>query len=245
MSSIRRGKRTVNRRTARTKSKKRTGNKLNSEERMVAGRDSIVVRQPGFVIPNQTISNMHFWAMQTHSNNGIAYTNVRYTPNNAYDVDPLVGSTAIAGLTEMAAFYSGMRVIKYRYDIDISNNEAFPVTVYCVPILIPGTDPGADTISGLDYPMNPLSKTFVLSAKGGQDRCKFKGVVDLPKLYTKQVLTDDNYAQSTAATLAAGFRIYIVLGGLAGSTTFTAAGITYSSHFYLETVFYNRKELLT
>jgi len=223
---------------------KRRG-RLSGEEKMTAGSGTVAVRTPGLIIPNQVISTLHYWSMVTFSNNGVSYTNNRYIPNQPYDVDPLVGSTAIAGLTEMAGFFSGMRAIKYRYCIDISNNEAFPVTVYCLPILQTGVDPTANTISGLDYPMNPLSKTFVLSAKGGQDRVKFRGTVDLAKKYTKQVLTDDSFASGIASTLASGFRIYFAIGAVGGSSNFTTAGITTSSHFYINTVFFSRKELTT
>jgi len=219
--------------------------RLTKDEAMTAGRDAIAVRKPGLIIPNQTISNLHFWAMQTHSNNGLSYTNIRYIPNQPYDVDPLVGSTAIAGLTEMAAFYSAMRAIKYRYEIDISNNEAFPVTVYVMPSLQAGTDPGSDTVSGLDYPMNPLAKSYVLSAKGGQDRHSFKGTINLADYYTKQVLTDDSYASGIGSALTAPVRIYIVAGACSGSVNFTTAGVTYSTHLYIDTVFYVRKELTT
>jgi len=217
----------------------------NRDERIAGGQRAVVYREPGEIDAPVKFVKFHFWAQNTITNLGNAYTNNRYSPNNPYDVDPLVGSTAIPGLTEEAAIYTGMRVVKYSYVVEICNNEAFPVTAYAIPSLAPGTDPGANALIGLDYPMNPRAKSFILSAKGGQDRCVFKGRVPLPSIQSNQLLTDDSYASSTAASVAAGYRLYFVSGALSGSSVFTAAGVTISSHFYMDTQLFNEKDLST
>jgi hypothetical protein len=231
------------------KIKSKNKNRMMSREaRLLSlGSESVFVQEPGAIIPNQTECELHFFTSPVITNNGNGYTNNRYVLNQAYDVDPLLGSTTIAGLTEMAAFYGAMRVIGARVVVEFSNNEAFPITVYFCSSLQVGVDPTANTTNGLDYPMNPYTISRALSAKGGQDHCIIKKNLDLSRLLTKQVLTDDNYASGTNGAIAAGYRFYGICGAIAaGTNTFTTAGgVLVSFHVFLRTIFYDRKLLTT
>jgi len=219
--------------------------RLTQDQRKAGGPMAVAYRTRGMVSPDVVFEQMVYNYPVTISNVGVSYTNNRFCPNSIYDVDPLVGSVAVAGLTEMAAIYSGARVISYKYKIEISNNEAFPVNAFCIAFMSPGTDPGANTIKSVDYPMNEGAKSRLLSAKGGQDRCVFSGTVNLNRYMSNQVLGDDSFASSTSAAVAAGYRCYFVIGALAGSTVFTAAGVTVKPEFTLNTMFFNKVELLT
>jgi hypothetical protein len=82
------------------------------------------------------------------SNAGTPYGNVRFVPTDAYDVDPVVGSTAMPGFTELAGIYTHYRVNKYRCKCAFSNDETFSETVY---LALCNVDPGANTVNYQDF----------------------------------------------------------------------------------------------
>jgi len=164
---------------------------------------------------------------------------VRFTPNGAYDVDPILGSTNTPGFAEMAILYSYYRVIKVGYRLEICNNETFPVRVYSV---LQNTDPG--TVGNLQFPGNPMAKSFLLSAKGGMDRTVLSD--------TKQVATvagargvefEDNYrAVVTANPLDL---IYLGIGGNSIGIAFLPNGVTTTGTIKMWVRFYGSKALFT
>lgn len=86
----------------------------------------------------------------------------RFNPNSAYQ--PQVGgaTATVPGFSEWAQFYGFYRVYSYSYRIQMSNMEAFPVSVF---ILNSNNDPGTSTSTTKS--VNPLSQEKMLSAKGG------------------------------------------------------------------------------
>lgn len=104
--------------------------------------------------------------MSTINNVGNNFANVRFTPTDAYDVDPTLGSTSMPGFSELGALYRKYRVVAFSATIRFSNNEAFALTLYAGPA---NADPGANTASYNNYIPNKAFRKFVLSAKGGRD----------------------------------------------------------------------------
>jgi len=111
--------------------------------------------------------NLRFHAYSTllHAG-GFAFTNVRFTPTFAYDVDPTVGSTAMPGFTELSAMYRYYRVNAAKIKAKFSNLEAFPVEVYLCPVNV---DPTANyTLAQAQvYLSQRLSKSTVLGPLTG------------------------------------------------------------------------------
>jgi hypothetical protein len=180
------------------------------------------------------------------TNNASAYTNIRYKWNSAYDVDPLVGSTTIAGYTEMSAFYSSYRVIGARVQISFCNQETFPSEVYCGPSGLLATDPGANSSSGVDWMMNKDFRSSIISSKGGQDKTTIERSYKFSEIYSRQILTDDSFAANVSSNPS--LLIYFIIGAVplgASNTYTTAGGIGVSVHIYLDTYFYSRKLLTT
>jgi len=56
----------------------------------------------------------------------LASTALHYTPNGAYDVSPLLGSTETYGFDEYASLYSYYRVVEYAYEVTVVNNNSTP-----------------------------------------------------------------------------------------------------------------------
>jgi len=196
---------------------------------------------PGVVVPEISYVKLHYFAQYTINNATLKYADNRFVMNGVYDVDPLVGSTAIAGFSELAAFYQSYRALKCTVRVDFSNLEAFPVNVYMLPSRNPSTDPGSNNVGGLDWLMNPLSKYKQLSAVGGMDRCTLGQTVDFPTVYSKQVLTDDSY--SAAVTANPSLKLYHIVGVTSGTNL--VSGIAVTVHYTIWTQFYTPKLLLT
>jgi len=78
------------------------------------------------------------------NNGGSIFANKRYQPTAAFDIDPVLGSTAAPGFAELANIYRYYRVNAYTMRCSFSNAEAFPVTVYLCAV---NFDPGANSTS--------------------------------------------------------------------------------------------------
>jgi hypothetical protein len=114
----------------------------------------------------------------------------RWNPNSAYTPETGGGSGSTPGYADWAALYGYYRVVAYNYKITIMNNEAFPVIVYVVNS---NNDPTTSNNSTLAS--NPLSQTFALSAKGGQDRCEFTKHLRISEVVGSDAVEfDDIYA---------------------------------------------------
>jgi len=202
-----------------------------------------MTQMSGAVVPDQLIRTLDFIAYPIITNIGVSYTNNRYKMNSSYDVDPLVGSTTLVGFTELSALYAAYRVLKVHGFIDLCNNEAFPVVAYVGPNRNQ-SDPGANSINGLEWPSNAMFKRHLLSAKGGQDRIRIPFSFNLPKIYSKQVLTDDNFSASVTSDPA--ILVYMICGAIAtGSNVLTVAGVSLDVAIRQEVMFYKPKLLTT
>jgi len=162
---------------------------------------------------------------------------VRYIPNGAYDVDPVLGSTATPGFTEWMALYSYYRVVKVSYQLDIANNEAVPVRAYCG---FTNTDPG--TVGSTFLPGNPLYKSKLLAGKGGIDVHRFQDTKTVSTVIgTRGVEVEDNY-RGTATSNPVDL-IYLEVAGNTVSGAFLGAGITVSGSVRMFIRFYDPKIL--
>jgi len=101
-----------------------------------------------------------------------------WTPNAAYDVDPLVGSTETSGFDEYAALYSYYRVVGYRYKCEIVSRETDAIVAYLY-----NTN---KSLSGTNYDVyagNPYSHIGQLGQyTGAGARKTFSGYIPCSKL---------------------------------------------------------------
>jgi hypothetical protein len=153
---------------------------------------------------------------------GSVLSSVRYT-TNAYDVDPALASTAMAGFTELAALYARFRTLSIGYKFNVANAEAFPIHIIH----------GFSTVSiasgslGMNYGGNPLMKLSILGPTTGQGRGIFSQRKTVGQISgTTQYLYDDLFTGSTtSSTLASAGTVYAYLGVGTGAGVFTAAGV--------------------
>jgi hypothetical protein len=162
---------------------------------------------------------------------------VRFTPNGAYDVDPVLGSTSTPGFAEWSNFYNYYRVIKVSYKVEVANTENFPVRVYSI---LMNTDPG--TVGNSQFAGNPLSRSHLLSVARGLDRATLSDTRQVAEVVgTRGVETEDNYrAQTNANPLDL---IWLGFGAFNPGTAFLASGVVVVGSIKMFIRFYDPKPL--
>lgn len=233
------------RKMGKNKRRGRRRQRMESDENTLARPQQIsVFRSAGQVVSEQSIVDLHYYTTYNITNVGVSFASIRFRPNNVFDVDPALGSTATPGFAEMAALYGTYRVLGYEATVDVCNGEAFAVQVFAIPWSNLQTAPAANDTTTPSLPMNQLASVKVISAKGGMDRCVLKNNVDFAKVYSKQIMTDDSFAAKV--TTGPGFVLYNVVGVIAsGSSVLTAAGVSAFIHYRIRVMFYGRQVLTT
>jgi len=92
------------------------------------------------------------------------YSNNYYEPTFFYDIDPLFGSSAMPGFTEVGALEVLGRTLSSWISVDFVNTEAFPVTV---GICAANTNPGQNTNTVNTFLTQRGCRSTALSEKNG------------------------------------------------------------------------------
>lgn len=144
-----------------------TNNSRNNQMLGIAG-NVVAIPQRGpltVAVPDAIECHLRFELNFQVANVGFLVSSNRYR-SNAYDVDPILASTAMPGFAEWATMYEQFRVVGFRTEVTVCNNETFPLTA------LHGytkDDLGGNGLA-LGYGGNPTFQQRLLSAKGGQDR---------------------------------------------------------------------------
>jgi len=193
----------------------------------------------GFIAPDRVITTLCFVDVSHGSLNsaGNKVASYRYRPTNAFDVDPTLGGTTIAGFNEWASFYNYYRVLGYTMEVKIANADSFGLTVYSIPL---NTDPGAaPSLATVEsYQMNPFIKTKYISAKGGLDEAQFYHKVDCRSMVGSNT---QRYDDSYSALVSTGpvNNIYHQIGILSISNNLVN-GVYYYIRIGIEIEFFDR-----
>jgi hypothetical protein len=81
-----------------------------------------------------------------------------------YDVDPTLGSTSVPYFNELAGIYRFYRLVRSNIKVSYSNNEAFGVNVYVLPM---NFDPTANSTNYEEFVSNPLCKQRMIGPLTG------------------------------------------------------------------------------
>jgi len=102
---------------------------------------------------------LKFWANPSLSVAVNNQANYRYRPTAAFDIDPALGGTSMAGFAELAGFYNMYRVLASKISVTVANPSAlYPITVIVIPM---NADPtNAETAANVVASVgNPYAKT--------------------------------------------------------------------------------------
>ncbi len=161
-------------------------------------------------MPPRLRTRLRFNAHLTLNNAGQVYSNNRYMPTYAYDIDPTLGSTAMPGFSELGALYRQYRVNAFTFKATFSNNEAFPVIVYALAL---NGDPGANATNYQNFLSNreckkktigPLTGMGTATLRGRETVSSFAGMAN--------TLGDDNTCGPTSGSSAPNQNIWFAMG---------------------------------
>jgi hypothetical protein len=92
-------------------------------------------RTLSMVFPPRMNLKLKFWALQGLSLAAATTANYRWRPTGAFDIDPALGGTSMAGFAEASTFYSTYRVSGSKIKVTVSNPSATqPITVIVLPL---------------------------------------------------------------------------------------------------------------
>jgi len=159
-----------------------------------------IPRQVGLILPDRYRTNLRFWKQLSFNFTASFVSNVRFRPTAAFDVDPTVGSTAMAGFAELATLYTSYRVLSSHIRV-----EAITTSVANPPTIIVGcqnTDPGAalSAANVIATKEQPYSQYKMLGLSGSPPMV-ISNKMSTEKIYgSKAVLFDDNFSSLVTST---------------------------------------------
>jgi len=164
----------------------------------------------------------------------------RWTPNAAYDVDPVLGSTSTPGFAEYAALYTYYRVEKFKTHVTFSNLDNLSISLYSV---VSNTDPGTAGTNYNGYAQSAFGRTFELAPfYSGRGTVTLNQTVPIPQLLGMNMAQADSFRSVTTSIptdlVYWGFGIYSNAG-----TNF-ANGVGYTGYIEMHVRFYSRQDQL-
>jgi hypothetical protein len=173
----------------------------------------------------------------SRNNAGNLVLSWRYRANSVFDPDPLLGTGSLSGFNEWAAFFNAYRVVDFDYDIQFSNLESFPLICVACPTLL---DVGANYASTDQMPEFPYGKKSMISGKGGMDRARIRGHVDLASLEGATTYFTSNEFAAVVTTNPGTVR-FMNFGIV--STSVLVNGILASVRMKYKTLFFRRSNI--
>lgn len=150
--------------------RKKNQRKRNGGSQSTRLKSSTLMRPVTAIVPDTLRVHIVFPDTTLVRNNvGAKFGSWRYR-SSAYDPDPSLGTGAIPGFTDLAAFYNTYRVIRMRLRIECENAETFGVTLKTCPLTF---DPGANSTTFASYAdANPRGKSRLMGPNGSQNRVR-------------------------------------------------------------------------
>lgn len=198
--------------TKKNRAKRPRQRNAKSESRIEKGGvPRLLVNQSRHYMSDRYRTTLRFDVHGAVNNAGFVYTNVRYEPTYAYDIDPAGGSTAMPGFTELGGCYRRYRVVSFRYRIAYANQEAFPVVVWCCPV---NNDPGSNMTAYQTLLSSRESRRKVLGPSTGNGIGTLVGQCSVSSFSgITNAGVDDNTSASVAGTAPIN-NIWLAIGGV-------------------------------
>ena len=165
----------------------------------------------------------------------------RWTPNAAYDVDPVLGSTSTPGFAEWSGLYTYYRVVKYKVHMNFVNLDNLGVALFTYNTNV---DPGTAGSSGAQYAQSTFGRTYDLAPfYSGGGKVVLNQTLSVKRILGMPVMQADSFRSLTTSTPSD--LVYFGFTILSSSGVNFTNGIQYSGYIEMDTIFFARKELLT
>jgi len=193
-----------------------------------------IPRSVGLILPDQYRTKLRYWKQVSFNFTATNTTAIRFRPSSAFDVDPLIASTAMSGFAELSTLYQTYRVLSSKINLTVmTTSAANPVNVSLTPS---NFDPGATPSSAyvLAAREQPYAR-FGTCGLTGSPPLKLTSSMSTEKAYgSKAALFDDNFSSPVTATPNNNW--YWVIGGysfvLDPSLTWVTVTIEVDCQFY-------------
>lgn len=164
----------------------------------------------------------------------------RWTPNAAYDVDPVLGSTSTPGFAEWSGLYTYYRVVKYKVHMNFVNLDNLGVALFTYNTNV---DPGTAGSSGAQYAQSSFGRTYDLAPfYSGGGKVVLNQTLSVARILGMPVMQADSFRSLTTSTPSD--LVYFGFTILSSSGANFTNGIQYSGYIEMDTIFFARKELL-
>lgn len=187
------------------------------------------------IMPEEYETDLTYLVLDVLASVGAFGASLRFQ-SNAYDVDPALASTAMAGFAELATIYQRFRTIGMAYQFSCFNQELFGMT------LIHGFSNTSIASGGLGigYAGNPLFRSTAIGGVNGMSLKTCSGSATVVQIVgTAQPLYDDLFTGSTtSSTLPTSGTVYCYLGWLSNANAGTALGVNVTVRVTLRVRFY-------
>jgi len=157
-----------------------------------------IPKSVGLIIPDRLYTGLRFGGTGTNTIPAGAGTFItrRFRPSAAFDIDPLLGSTATPGFAELAALYQYYRVTCSRIFLRSANpSTSTGVEVLLLPLNVdPGATPSLATIQGWEG--TPYCKRGFIGMLGSPPAV-LSNEISTEKIFgSKMVSFDDAFASA-------------------------------------------------
>jgi len=189
----------LNKKVKRSKRSQKNKNMNGSEYRPTNPNSALMVpNRVGLILPDRYRTKLRFWKSVQTSLAASVTSAVRFQPSAAYDIDPVLASTTMAGFNELAGLYARYRVLASTIKVECANvSNLNPLMLVVAPTnLDPGATPSSAYILALKE--QPYAKAISVPLVGGP-----LGVIEsrmtTEKIFgSKMVLFDDAFQAGIA-----------------------------------------------
>lgn len=203
-SKNKRGKRKTSKRNGR--SSQGVGGKLTGES---AQTTMVIPRALGWA-PRRLRVTLRYSVFKQIVNAGFQYANVRYNPTYCYDVDPLLGSTAMPGFAEYGAIYRLYRLRSSTIVARFSNTEGSAMVCFVTPL---NYDPGSNATPQGFMLSSTLCKKFLLGNTNGNGIGLIRHGISTDVIAgVRDVQVTDTYVGTTSGSAAPANSWYWAVG---------------------------------
>lgn len=185
------------------KSQKRTTRNKKQQQRSIQERSNsrarndstlTIPRSVGAVVPDRLKTTLRFWKALAIDQSLSPNQMVRFQPSAAYDVDPTVASTAMAGFNELSALFRSYRVKSSRIKVETACTSLDSMVQ--VTVLPTNSDPGSSLPAG--YAVSAREQPYAISktaAPLGGGMCNIFNSMTTKKIFGSPMTDyDDNFA---------------------------------------------------
>jgi hypothetical protein len=199
-----------------------------------------IPKSPKLIMPDRFYTTTRYWKFPSISLAIANFGAIRFSPSSAYDVDPTVGSTAMSGYAELAAFYGSYRVLKSTIRCEFINNSAIvPLMCIVCPLNIdPGATPTTNVIQ--EWKEQPYSVSRASGLVGSPNVVLTRTMTTERIFGSKMVYFDDAFQAATNNVPANNWWWAI---GIFSNSVIATNPINISVTIDVSTEFFNRKFL--